>query len=75
MCMTVFGGCREYAGGDEQLSVRRVPGLRGEVGIKSDEFILFQFLCYVCMVIQSGGNICMPQGILDHFYIYTSLTH
>lgn len=52
--------CREYAGDDRQLSVRRVPGLRGEIGIKSDEFILFQFLRYVCIDVQSGGNICVP---------------
>ena len=52
-----------------------VPGLRGEIGIKSDKFVLFQFLRYVCIDVQSGGNVSMSKGVLDHFYIYTSLTH
>ena len=66
---------RGYTKDGEHLGARLVPGLRGEIGIKSDKFVLFQFLHYVRIDVQSGGNISMSQGILDHFYIYTSLKH
>ena len=61
---------KRYTKDGEHLGTRLVPGLRGEIGIKSDKFALFQFLRYVRIDVQSGGNVSMSKGVLNHFYIY-----
>ena len=66
---------KRYTKDGEHSGARLVPGLRGEIGIKSDKFVLFQFLRYVRIDVQSGGNVSVSKGVVEHFYIYTSFTH
>ena len=36
---------------------------------------LFQVLCHIRIDVQRRGNICMSQGVLDYFHIYTGFAH